>query len=153
MLVASLPYASSMTRRVSTTRTIPAPAASIFDLLADPLQHVRLDGSGSLSKLKSSPERLYLGATFSMHMRLCGVPYITNNVVVVFEENRSIAWHHFAKFVWRYDLEEVDGATKVTESFDYSQPWGVFVIPLGFPSRNEDGMKATLERLESAVTL
>jgi uncharacterized protein YndB with AHSA1/START domain len=141
-----------MTRRISVSRTIPAPAATIFDLLADPRQHVRLDGTGSLSQLKSSPERLYLGATFSMHMKLFGVPYVTKNVVVDFAENRSIAWHHFAKFVWRYDLEEGDGATEVTESFDYSPPWGVFIIPLGFPARNEDGMKATLERLELAVT-
>jgi uncharacterized protein YndB with AHSA1/START domain len=141
-----------MTRRLCATRTIPAPATTIFDLLADPRQHVRLDGSGSLSQLKSSPDRLYLGATFSMHMKFLGVPYVTKNVVVDFEENRSIAWHHFAQFVWRYDLEEIDGATKVTESFDYSQPWGVLVIPLGFPARNEEAMKATLERLESAVT-
>jgi uncharacterized protein YndB with AHSA1/START domain len=141
-----------MTRRVSVTRTIPAPAATIFDLLADPRQHVRLDGSGALSQLKSSPDRLSLGATFSMHMKLVGVPYVTNNVVVDFVENRSIAWHHFAKFDWRFDLEEVDGGTKVTESFDYHKPWGVFIIVLGYPARNEAAMRTTLERLEAAVT-
>lgn len=141
-----------MTRRVSATRTIAAPAATIFALLADPRQHVRLDGSGALSQLKSSPERLFLGATFSMHMKDFGVPYVTNNVVVDFVENKSIAWHHFSHFVWRYDLDEVDGATTVTESFDYSPPWGVFIIPLGWPRRNEAAMRETLERLETAVT-
>jgi uncharacterized protein YndB with AHSA1/START domain len=141
-----------MTRRISATRTIHAPAATIFDLLADPRQHVRLDGSGMISTLKSSPERLYLGATFSMHMKDLGVPYVTKNVVVDFVENKSIAWHHFAKFVWRYDLDEVDGETTVTESFDYSVPWGVFIIPLGFPKRNEAAMQKTLEQLEKAVT-
>jgi uncharacterized protein YndB with AHSA1/START domain len=141
-----------MTRRISVTRTIHAPAAAIFDLLADPRQHVRLDGSGAISRLKSSPERLFVGATFSMHMKDFGVPYVTNNVVVDFAENKSIGWHHFAQFVWRYELDEVDGVTTVTESFDYSKPWGVFLIPLGFPKRNEAAMRATLERLEVAVT-
>jgi len=141
-----------MTRRISATRVIHAPAATIFDLLADPRQHARLDGSGMISQLKSSPDRLYLGATFSMHMRDFGVPYVTHNVVVDFVENKSIAWHHFAKFDWRYDLHEVDGVTTVTESFDYSKPWGLFIIPLGFPQRNEKAMRETLERLETAVT-
>ena len=141
-----------MTRRVSATRTMQAPASTIFDLLADPRQHVRLDGSGALSRLKSSPDRLYLGATFAMHMKDFGVPYVTHNVVVDFVENKSIAWHHFSHFVWRYDLDEVDGRTTVTESFDYSPPWGVFIIPLGFPKRNEESMRTTLERLETAVT-
>jgi uncharacterized protein YndB with AHSA1/START domain len=141
-----------MTRRISATRTIPAPAATIFDLLADPRQHVRLDGSGMISQLKSSPDRLFLGAKFAMHMKDFGVPYVTNNVVVDFVENKSIAWHHFSQFVWRYDLNEVDGETTVTESFDYSPPWGVFIIPLGFPKRNEVAMQNTLEQLEKAVT-
>jgi uncharacterized protein YndB with AHSA1/START domain len=141
-----------MTRHISTARTIHAPAAKIFNLLADPRQHVLLDGTGSVSHVKSAPERLSLGAKFSMDMKLFGVPYSTTNVVVDFVENRSIAWHHFAQFVWRYDLVEEGDAVRVTESFDYSQPWGVFIIPLGFPRRNETGMRATLERLETAVT-
>jgi uncharacterized protein YndB with AHSA1/START domain len=141
-----------MTRRVSATRTIEAPAATIFALLADPRQHVRLDGSGALSQLKSSPDRLFLGATFAMHMKDFGVPYVTHNLVVDFVENKSIAWHHFSKFVWRYDLDEVNGVTTVTESFDYSPPWGVFIIPLGFPKRNEAAMHTTLQRLDEAVT-
>jgi uncharacterized protein YndB with AHSA1/START domain len=147
-----VPYASSMPRCVSATRIIPAPASAIFDLLADPRQHVRLDGSGSLSHLKEAPDRLFLGATFTMDMKLLGVPYVTRNVVVDFVENRSIAWHHFAQFIWRYDLEEQSGTTKVTESFDYSKPWGALIIPLGYPTRNEHSMQLTLVRLEKAVT-
>jgi uncharacterized protein YndB with AHSA1/START domain len=141
-----------MSRRISATRTIKAPAQKIFDLLADPRQHVRLDGSGSVSHVKKAPDRLYLGAKFSMDMKLFGVPYVTTNVVVDFVENRSIAWHHMAQFVWRYDLEEDGDLTTVTESFDYSQPWGVLLIPLGFPKRNQAGILATLARLETAVT-
>ena len=86
-----------------------------------------------------------------MHMKM-GFDYVTRNRVVEFEENRTIAWHHFSLFVWRYDLEEVDGATMVTESFDYDRPWAFAIIALGFPERNRRGMEQTLERLEAAVT-
>jgi uncharacterized protein YndB with AHSA1/START domain len=141
----------SSSRSISVSRLIHAPPSRIFDLLADPRQHVRLDGSGSVSSVKRSPERLALGASFSMHMKM-GFDYVTRNRVVEFEENRTIAWHHFSLFVWRYDLEEVDGATMVTESFDYDRPWAFAIIALGFPERNRRGMEQTLERLEAAVT-
>jgi uncharacterized protein YndB with AHSA1/START domain len=141
----------SSSRSISVTKLIHAPASRIFALLADPRQHVRLDGSGSVSSVKKAPERLALGATFSMHMKM-GLGYVTRNRVVVFEENRAIAWHHLALFEWRYDLEEVDGGTLVTESFDYDRPWAFSIIALGFPERNRRAMEGTLERLETAVT-
>jgi uncharacterized protein YndB with AHSA1/START domain len=130
---------------------INAPASKIFDLLADPRQHVKLDGSGSVSSVKSAPDRLALGSTFSMHMKM-GLGYVTRNRVVEFEENRRIAWHHFSQFIWRYELEPVDGGTRVTETFDYDRPWALAIIAMGFPERNRLGMEGTLERLEAAVT-
>jgi len=136
---------------VSTSRVIHAPAAAIFDLLADPRQHHLLDGSGSVVEVKDAPPRLFLGATFTMRMKM-GVPYVTKNVVVAFEENKTIAWHHGAKNVWRYDLSEFDGETTVTESFTYDTPAGLLVALLGFPRRNLRAMKETLSRLEKAVT-
>jgi len=138
-------------RRVCVTRVIPAPPRAIFDLLADPRQHARLDGSGTVRKVKKAPDRLSLGATFSMDMKI-GVGYFTRNTVVAFEENKCIAWHHFAQFVWRYDLEEVPGGTKVTESFDYDRPWAFVIIWLGWPEKNRASMASTLERIASIVT-
>jgi len=141
----------SSSRSISVSRVIHAPASRIFDLLANPRQHVRLDGSGSVSSVKDAPERLALGSTFSMQMKM-GLGYVTRNRVVEFEENRRIAWHHFAQFVWRYELEEVEGGTKVTEPFDYDKPGAFAIIAMGFPERNRTAMEGTLERLESIVT-
>jgi uncharacterized protein YndB with AHSA1/START domain len=141
----------SASRSISVSKVIHAPASRIFDLLADPRQHVRLDGSGSVSSVKDAPTRLALGSTFSMHMKM-GFGYVTRNRVVEFDENRRIAWHHFALFVWRYELEDVDGSTLVTESFDYDRPWAFAIIAMGFPERNRSAMTATLERLDAAVT-
>jgi len=141
----------SSSRSISVSRLIPATPSRIFDLLADPRQHIRLDGSGSVTSVKHAPERLTLGSTFSMHMKM-GLGYVTRNRVVQFQENRSIAWHHFALFEWRYDLEAVDGGTLVTESFNYDRPWAFVIIALGFPERNRAAMEGTLQRLETIVT-
>ena len=138
------------TRIVSATRVIPAPAERIFDLLADPEGQVRIDGSGSVKASKSNPGRLSLGAKFSMEMKV-GIPYAVTNTVSAFEEGRTIAWHHFAQFVWRYELEPVEGGTKVTESFDYSKPWGL-LLPPSTAKKNQANMVKTLERIEELVT-
>jgi uncharacterized protein YndB with AHSA1/START domain len=138
-------------RIVSATRFIPAPPATIFDLLADPRKHSTFDGSGSVVKVRKGPERLSLGATFSMDMKL-GLAYFVSNKVVAFEENKCIAWHHIAQFVWRYDLVEVPGGTQVTESFNYDKPWA-FTVELSHKvEHNQRDMEKTLERIETIVT-
>jgi len=138
-------------RTISVTRFMAAPPAEIFELLADPRKHSLFDGSGAVIGVKDAPVRLALGSTFSMDMRM-KLGYVTRNRVVVFEENRAIAWHHFARFIWRYDLDAVEGGTNVTESFDYNRPWGFGIVVLGFPQRNRLAMDASLQRLEAIVT-
>ena len=138
-------------RRVSATRIIPALAFEIFNLLANPYEHPRFDGSGSVKEVNEVLERGFLGAKFAMTMKI-GLSYFTKNVVVAFDENASIAWHHFAKSVWRYDLEAVPGGTNATESFNYDQPWAFLIVWLGFPEKNRRAMEASLERLERLVT-
>ncbi|MHB8378478.1 MAG: SRPBCC family protein [Acidimicrobiales bacterium] len=141
----------TLRRRVSAARVVAAPASAVFALLADPRQHHTFDGSGSLHELREGPQRLFLGATFAMNMKI-GVSYFTRNVVVDFVENKTIAWHHFVHCVWRYDLDEVPGGTRITESFTYDNPAGLAVMAMGFPERNRRAMEATLERIESLVT-
>ena len=86
-----------------------------------------------------------------MHMKI-GYRYFIRNKVVVFEENKSIAWHHITQYVWRYDLEEVPGGTRVTETFTYDKPWAFTIITLGWPERNRRDMVATLGRIDQLVT-
>jgi uncharacterized protein YndB with AHSA1/START domain len=142
-----------MSKRVVVERVIPAQPQAIFDVLADPDMHPVIDGSGTVRKPREgNPIRLDLGATFGMDMRM-GAPYKITNTVVEFEEGRRIAWQHFAKNVWMYELEPVDGGTKVTETFDYSKSrWPRGVKLVGFPRRNRKGMERTLERLEKHFT-
>lgn len=138
-------------RSVSATRTIHAAPQAIFDLLADPRRHGDFDGSSTLQRVRRGPGRLSLGATFAIDMKI-GVRYHVTNTVVAFEEAHCIAWHHFARFIWRYDLEAVSEGTRVTESFDYDRPWAFVIIVLGWPERNRRAMVDTLERLDRLVT-
>ena len=141
----------SSKRIVSAERVIKAPASVIFDLLANPWKHHLIDGSGTVVQPRpGTPERLSLGATFSMDMKM-KASYLTKNKVVTFEEDRAIAWHHFARFVWRYELTPVEGGTLVRESFDYSKPWGLVIIPLGWPEKNRVSMERTLAKLAEVL--
>ena len=89
---------------------IEAPAKVIFDLIADPKNHQKIDGSGMLKGELKAPDRLYLGASFGMKMKYV-IPYIIKNHVVEFEENKSLAWRHLMHNVWRYELIELDPRT------------------------------------------
>jgi hypothetical protein len=87
-----------------------------------------------------------------MAMKL-GVPYAVKNTVVEFEPDRQIAWCHFAKARWRYELFPTETGTRVVETFDWSNALGAGVIEaMGFPAKNKAGMERTLERLDKLVT-
>ena len=136
-----------MTRSVSRSAVVPAPPSEVFALLADPRRHAEIDGSGTVKGTLSGPDRLAPGATFGMRMRL-GLPYVIRNEVVEFEEDRRIAWRHLGHHVWRYELEPVDGGTRVTETFDWSPARAPKALELlGIPARNARSIDATLERL------
>ena len=139
---------------ISVERVIPAPAKQIFDLLADPAMHPVLDGSGTVRRANdANPERLSKGARFGMSMRQ-GAPYRISNKVVEFEEGRRIGWHHFARNIWRYELEPVEGGTRVRESFDYSRGFvpGFALKALGYLDRNRPAMEKTLQNIEDYLT-
>ncbi|MDN4173324.1 SRPBCC family protein [Nocardioides sp. SOB77] len=143
--------------RVSASTTIAAPPETVFAILADPRQHPRIDGSGTVRGSISGPERLILGSRFAMNMRM-GAPYLIRNKVVEHEEGRRIAWKHLGSHRWRYELEPVDLAgqpgTRVTETWDatYYPAIGRAVMKrLGMPARNRRGIEGTLPKLKAAA--
>ena len=137
--------------QVSVSRVILHPPEAIFDLLASPAGHLRMDGSGTVRGVAKGPDRLQLGSKFTMRMRL-GVPYTITSVVKEFEENELIAWAHYGKHRWRFELESVDGGTNVTETFDYSTAlWPRGIELLGYHERHPANMDATLARIEELL--
>lgn len=139
---------------IAVERVVPAEPQTVFDILADPAQHPRLDGSGSVRRAREgNPARLSKGAHFGMDMRL-GLRYRIDNTVVEFDEPRQIAWRHFAGHRWRYVLTPVATGTLVREEWDASRVphlWPYFALTR-FPSRNRAGMTASLERLAQMVS-
>lgn len=141
-------------RQVSVTRTIDAPADKIFELLVDPAKHPLIDGSGSVQASRiSGSDRLALGATFGMNMRI-GLPYRVTNTVVEFDEGRLIAWRHFFGHRWRWALTPIDEkTTEVTESFDWSTARAPFLLELGkMPGRNKQSIVKSLDRLQELMS-
>jgi uncharacterized protein YndB with AHSA1/START domain len=136
-------------------RVIQAPPEAIFALIADPRRHHEFDGSGSVRGARELPDHLELGSTFGMSMKV-GVPYSTKNTVIEFEPNRRLAWQTFvAHFgggrIWRYELEPVEGGTRVRESWDISkEKIKFFVMPAR--SHTRKAMTSMLERIEKIVT-
>lgn len=139
--------------KVSVSRVIAASPADLFAVVADPAKHPLIDGSGTVRDARGDQILTKVGDTFGMDMKL-GVPYRISNTVKEFEQDRLIAWCHPGRHRWRYEFEEVDGGTLVTETFE----WGTAPLPVrkgiefaGYPDRHPTAMVATLERLAGLV--
>ena len=142
---------------VSVERVINAPAAEIFAIVADASRHPEIDGSGSVKQVKpGAPERLALGSTFGMSMKL-GVPYSMSNRVIEFETDKRIAWQTtfagplgrlIGGRIWRYELEASGSGTLVRETWDITQDKQRFMLRAGpVGKQTKDAMTKTLGRL------
>ena len=144
-------------------RLIRASPEAIFDVLSDESKHALIDGSGMLQGATAAdPQRLALGATFGMGMKMV-VSYSTVNRVVEFEENHCIAWQTgptgrlgrvLAGRIWRYRLEPSEGGTTVRESWDITPDHQRVLLKLGniYSNKTRRDMERTLERLDGLVT-
>ncbi len=111
-------------RIVTASRIITAPAADIFELIADPARQPEWDGNDNLDTALDSPRVRAVGDTFAMRTNKGKTK---DNHVVVFEEGRSIGWltadrgHEPPGHLWRWDLEPLDGeTTRVTHTYDWT---------------------------------
>lgn len=137
--------------RVAFRHTVAAPAEELWALLADPHRHHEVDGSGTVQATVVGPHRLATGDRFTVRMRKFGVPYRMTNTVTEAEPSRVIEWRHPGGHRWRWEfLDAGDGATEVTETFDYSHlsKAAMRVHELArTPQDNARGIRASLTRL------
>jgi uncharacterized protein YndB with AHSA1/START domain len=152
-----------MSRWVETVeRVIAAPPARIFDIVADPRRHQDFNGNGTVREAYDVPDRLSLGATFGMNMEFGG-PYQMTSTVIEYEEGRRIAWqsrpprqsarwrHMFGGRIWRYQLDPLDAATRVRESWDLTEE-ALRWLGIGYRRKTRANMTASLERLDELAT-
>jgi len=149
------PYARLMSKaQVTSTIIIAAAPSVIFAIVADPRQHSRIDGSGTVHEVIAGPDRLVLGSEFGVNMKN-GVNYKMNNTVVEYEEDRLIAWRTNGPHRWRYELESLPGGTQVTETWDvsrYPAP-GRAILRALFARRTKRSLDVTLEKLKTIAEL
>ncbi|MGO9342894.1 MAG: hypothetical protein ACLP6E_10300 [Acidimicrobiales bacterium] len=78
---------------VEVSRRIEAPAARVFEILADPRRHVEFDGSDMLRGSLSKDRITGVGDIFSMKMYFEPLgDYVMLNHVVEYEPDRRLGW-------------------------------------------------------------
>jgi hypothetical protein len=140
-------------RKVSRAAEVRAPAADLFEIVADPYRHAELDGSGTVVGAVSGPRRLSADARFSVRMRQYGAPYKITSRVTDFADGRVVEWQHPLGHRWRWEFAPVSAdVTTVTETFDYSHVGTLKARGLelsGTPKKNAAGIEATLAQLQA----
>ncbi|MFB1298854.1 ATPase [Mycobacterium sp. pW049] len=118
--------------RYVATRTVAAPAADIFAVLADPSRHQDTEPTDWVRDAVTTDPLTEAGQVFVVNMFLehLGGEYVMHNLVTVFEQDRSIGWlpgnvdaggrHSAPGWWWRYDLAPTAAGTDVTLTYDWS---------------------------------
>jgi uncharacterized protein YndB with AHSA1/START domain len=141
---------------VLVSRRIEAPAADIFKLLADPERHPEFDGSEMLRPGASNKVIVGVGDVFVTKMYFAAMgDYEMHNRIVVFEQDRCIAWEPGNPELarngsrCRFDLAP-DGpnATVVTETYDCTDSPEEVRDAVDNGNAWLTGMTKTLERLD-----
>lgn len=112
-------------------RSVDAPPSVVFALLADPSRHRETEPGDWVRAAIDTAPITRAGQVFGMNMYIDPVgDYVIHNEVIAFEQDRSIAWRPgqyddegrlgAGGWFWRYDLEPVEGGTRVRLTFDWS---------------------------------
>jgi uncharacterized protein YndB with AHSA1/START domain len=139
--------------QVSRSVEVNAPAAELFEIVANPRRHREVDGSGTVGDNIKAPSKLVPGARFSTKMKMFGVPYRITSVVTALKPNELIEWRHPVGHHWRWEFTALTPTTtKVTETFDYTDAGAIkerlkYYRRMGFAKSNAKGIEASLTRL------
>jgi uncharacterized protein YndB with AHSA1/START domain len=145
---------------VSVSRRIEAPAADIFELLANPNRHPEFDGSEMLRPGATNKVIVGTGDVFVTKMYFAAMgDYEMHNRIVVFEADRCIAWEPGNPELarngsrWRFDLApDGSNATVVTETYDCTDSPKSVRDAVDNGNAWIAGMTKTLERLGQLCT-
>jgi uncharacterized protein YndB with AHSA1/START domain len=136
------------TRVVSASREISAPAARIFELIADPANQPRWDGNDNLAEAPAGQRVRAVGDLFTMALTKAGV--VRENHVVEFDEGRRIAWRPAEPgqnppgHLWRWELEPAgSSSTRVVHTYDWTE--------LTDEKRFQRAKETTQEKLQASL--
>lgn len=134
-------------RIVSASGVVAAPAAEVFEQIADPALQPAWDGNDNLDHAEPGQRVTAVGDVFVMTNSGGNV---RDNHVVEFEEGRRIAWLPSPQDadppgqLWRWELEPVDETTtRVTHTYDWTN--------LHDEKRQERARRTTADRLQASI--
>nr|WP_225954054.1 polyketide cyclase [Kibdelosporangium phytohabitans] len=145
--------------------TIDAPAASVFAVLADPVTHSAIDGTGWVQESVDRVPLTEVGQIFRMDMYHPNHPngdYQVVNKVELFDTARTIGWLtgyekddgdlEFGGWIWRYDLTPLGPSeTGVTLTYDWTAVPPYVREYLQFPPFAPDHLANSLQHLSGLV--
>jgi len=137
---------SEESKVVSFERIVAAPAAEVFEMIADPASQPQWDGNDNLLEAAAGQRVRAVGDVFAMTVTNGSV---RENRVVEFEEGRRIAWlpavpgEEPPGHLWRWELEDAPGGTLVRHTYDWSD--------LHDPNRLERARSTTAESLRASL--
>ena len=138
------------TRVAAASREIDAPAAAIFELIADPSRQPEWDGYDNLAEAAPGQRVTGVGDVFVMTTSKGNV---RENHVVEFDEGRLVAWRPAEPgseppgHLWRWELEPLDETrTRVTHTYDWTQLTDERRLPRA-RATTPDRLTASLDRL------
>lgn len=136
-------------RQVARSIVVSAPAHELFEILVHPHRHREIDGSGTVREAAVERGRMVEGETFSVRMRMFGIPYRITSTVTEIVPDKVVEWRHPGGHRWRYEFEALGPEeTRVTETWDYRDARTPrFYERIGYPKRNARGIEQTLVRM------
>jgi uncharacterized protein YndB with AHSA1/START domain len=149
--------------RFVVTRTIAAPPAAVFAVLADPARHKDTEPGDWVRDAIDPRPITGSGQIFSVNMYLeaAGGHYVMDNLVTDFEQDRVIAWlpgqfdesgvHQPGGWTWRYDLTPNGDGTDVTLTYDWTATPQSFRDQVGMPPFPESFLAESLAALQRSV--
>lgn len=154
--------------RMRRSRTLEAPPAAVFAVLADPAEHQHTEPTDWVREPHDAAPLTGVGQIFGMHMFHvnAGGDYRMDNRVIAFDQDRVLAWEpgqyddagrlDTGGWTWRYDLAPVDddgaeAGTAVTLTYDWSAVPEPLRETLGLPPFGPEFLDDSLAALASRV--
>lgn len=148
------------------TRTVAAPVATVFAVLADPTTHAAIDGTGWVQDAVDPAPLAEVGQVFRVNMYHPNHPdgnYRMANQVEVLDQPGAIGWKpgqendegklEFGGWTWRYDLASLSPSeTEVTLTYDWSAVPDQVREYLQFPPFAPDHLTNSLDHLADLAT-
>lgn len=147
--------------------TISAPAEAVFAVLADPVSHAAIDGTGWVAKALDTAPLTSSGQVFRMRMYHAAHPdgtYEIANRVAAFDPPRAISWEpgqdvegtgepRSGGWTWRYDLVPAGATgTGVTLTYDWSAVSPAVREQIPFPPFPVEHLDNSLRHLAELAT-